>query len=180
MYVILGASGNTGHIVATTLLSRQQKVRVVGRNSSHLQPLASKGAEVAIADVTDAGALSKAFHNANAAYVMLPPNLTTNDPRGFQERISDAIAAAVKSSGIKNVVSLSSVGADKPSGTGPIVGLRNLELKLNQIDGVNLLHLRAGYFMENTLPQAAIIRAMGSAIGPVRAEIGRASCRERV
>src|SRR5215470_6334118 len=99
MYVVMGASGNTGHVVATNLLSRGQKVRVVGRNSAHLQPLASKGAEPFIADVSDAGALTKAFHGADSAYVMIPPNITSKDPLGHSSRVSDAIATAVKNSG---------------------------------------------------------------------------------
>jgi uncharacterized protein YbjT (DUF2867 family) len=171
MYVVLGASGNSGHIVAQNLLARQQKVRVVGRNAAHLQPHAAQGAEIFIGDITDAAAITKAFNHADSAYVMIPPNLASDDPRGYQERVSDAIAAAVKSTGIKNVVSLSSIGADKNKGTGPIVGLHNLEQKLNQIDSANLLHLRAGYFMENTLPQVGAVRMAGAVIGPVRPDL---------
>ncbi len=168
MYVVLGASGNTGHIVAQNLLARQQKVRVVGRNAAHLQSHAAQGAEIFIGDVTDAAALTKAFNHADSAYVMIPPNPTSNDPLAYAERAGDAIAAAVKNTGIKNIVSLSSFGSDKTKGTGPVVGLHNLEQKLNQIDTANVLHLRAGYFMENTLPQAGVIRMTGSMIGPVR------------
>jgi len=171
MYVVLGASGNTGHIVATNLLTNGKKVRVVGRNPAHLQPFAAKGAETFIADVTDAGALAKAFHQADSAYVMIPPNPTSNDPLGYSNRVSDAIASAVKNAGTKNVVALSSIGADKPTGTGPVVGLHNLEQKLNQIQTANVLYLRAGYFMENTLPQANAIRQMGSVAGPLRADL---------
>jgi len=167
MYVVLGASGNTGKVVAKNLLARGQKVRVVGRNAARLQPLAAEGAEIFIGDVTDASALTKAFHKADAAYVMIPPNATNNDVRAYQDGVSDAIAAAVRNAGVKNIVSLSSFGADKPSGTGPVVGLHDLEQKLNQIDGANVLHLRAGYFMENTLPQVGAIRMVGSMIGPV-------------
>jgi uncharacterized protein YbjT (DUF2867 family) len=168
MYVVLGASGNTGHIVAQNLLARQKKVRVIGRDAARLQPHAAQGAEIFVADVTDASALTKAFQHADSAYVMIPPNHTSTDPLGYEERVSDAIAAAVKNTGIQNVVSLSSFGADKAKGTGPVVGLHNLEQKLNQIDTVNVLHLRPGYFMENTLPQVAAIRMAGSAIGPLR------------
>jgi uncharacterized protein YbjT (DUF2867 family) len=171
MYAILGASGNTGHVVAKTLLERGQKVRAIGRNATHLQPLAAQGAEVFVADVTDAAALTKAFHDADSAYVMIPPNPASSDPLGYENRVGDAIATAVRSTKVKNVVSLSSFGADKPSGTGPVVGLHNLEQKLNQIDTANVLHLRAGYFMENTLGQAGAIRMMGSAVGPVRPDL---------
>jgi uncharacterized protein YbjT (DUF2867 family) len=171
MYVVLGASGNTGHVVAQNLLARQQKVRVVGRNAARLQPHAAQGAEIFLGDVTDAAALTKAFHHADSAYVMIPSNHTINDPLAYEERVSDAIAAAVKNTGIKNVVSLSGFGADKTKGTGPVIGLHNLEQKLNQIDTANVLHLRAGYFMENTLPQVGAIRMAGSAVGPVRPDL---------
>jgi uncharacterized protein YbjT (DUF2867 family) len=171
MYVVLGASGNTGQVVAKNLLARQQKVRVVGRNSAHLQPLAAQGAEIFVGDVTDSSVLTKAFQRADSAYVMIPPNPTSDDPLAYAERVSDAIAAAVKSAGIKNVVSLSSLGADKPDRTGPVLGLHHLEQKLNQIESANVLHLRAGYFMENTLPQVHTIRLTGSVIGPLRPDL---------
>jgi uncharacterized protein YbjT (DUF2867 family) len=171
MYVVLGASGNTGHVVANNLLAGGQKVRVVGRNAAHLQTLAAKGAETFIADVTDPGALAKAFDEAEAAYVMIPPNTTSSDPLGYSNRVGDAITAAVQNAGTKNVVALSSVGADKASGTGPVVGLYNLEQKLNQIIGANVLHLRAAYFMENTLPQVNAIRMMGAVGSPLRADL---------
>ncbi len=171
MYVVLGASGNTGHVVAKNLLADGQKVRVVGRNAVHLQTLAAEGAEIFVGDATDATALTKAFHKAESAYVMIPPNHTSHDFRGFQERISDAIAAGVQNAGVKNIVSLSSFGADKSNGTGPVVGLHNLEQKLNQISDTNVLHLRAGYFMENSLPQVNVITTLGSAVGPVRPDL---------
>jgi uncharacterized protein YbjT (DUF2867 family) len=171
MYVIMGASGNTGHTVAENLLAREQKVRVVGRNAAHLEPLAVKGAEIFVADVSDTAALTKAFDQADSAYVMIPPNITSNDPLGYSNRVSDAIAAAVQNAGTKNIVALSSIGADKPSGTGPVLGLHHLEQKLNQISSANVLHLRAAYFMENTLPQANAIRKMGYSVGPLRPDL---------
>jgi uncharacterized protein YbjT (DUF2867 family) len=171
MHVILGASGHTGHLVASQLLAGGQKVRAVGRSPAHLQPLTAKGAEPFIADVTDAAALAKAFHQADSAYVMIPPNPASTDPSDYSNRVSDAIAAAVKAAGTRNVVALSSIGADKPSGTGPVVGLHNLEQKLNQIDAANVLHLRAGYFMENTLAQVNAIRQMGAMATPLRPDL---------
>lgn len=171
MLVVLGASGHTGQVVARNLLSRGQKVRVVGRNAERLRDLAAKGAEVFVGDAADAPALTKALKGADGAYVMIPPDVTGHDYRAFQGRVSDAIAASVENAGLKNVVSLSSVGADKPSGTGPVAGLYDLEQKLNQVGGANVLHLRAGYFMENTLAQVAVIRMMGSMAGPVRPDL---------
>lgn len=171
MYVILGASGNTGHIVARNLLAHGRKVRVVGRNAAHLQPLAAAGAEIFVGDVTDAASLTRSFQQADSAYLMIPPNPASNNVRSYQEKVSDAIALAVKNARLTNVVTLSSIGADKPAGTGPVVGLHNLEQKLNQIEGMNVLHVRAGYFMENTLPQVGAIRMTGSVVGPLRPDL---------
>ncbi len=68
-------------------------------------------------------------------------------------------------------LTLSSVGADKPAKTGPVVGLHNFEQELDKVKGLNILHLRAGYFMENTLAQVEIIRTMGITAGPLRADL---------
>ena len=171
MFAVLGASGHTGRVVAENLLKQGQKVRVVGRSADRLRDLGNEGAEIVVADATDAPGLTKALRDVDGAYVLVPPNSTSNDYRAFQDRVSDAIAAAVQNSGIKRVVALSSIGADKASGTGPVVGLYNLEQKLKQIDGVNVLNLRAGYFMENTLPQVAVVRMMGSLVGPLRPDL---------
>src|SRR5215469_10253257 len=171
MYVITGATGHTGSTAAKSLLSRGQKVRVVGRNPDHLKTLASAGAEVFVCDVTDSKRLTEAFRGADTAYLMMPPNITSSDVRAFQEQVSDSFASAVAASKLKHVVSLSSIGADKPSNTGPVIGLHNMEQKLNKIDGINVLHLRAGYFMENTLGQAGAIRAFGKTMGPLRPDL---------
>ena len=129
MYVVLGASGNTGHVVAKNLLSQGKKVRVVGRSAEHLKDLAADGAEVVACDLVDGPALAKAFKGADSAYVMIPPNLTSNDSRAFQDRISDAIAAAIENAGVKNVVSLSSIGAENRAA--PVLLSGSIILKKN-------------------------------------------------
>jgi uncharacterized protein YbjT (DUF2867 family) len=156
-YVILGASGNTGSVVAEFLLSKDQRVRVVGRDAGRLQRFVDKGAEAFMAELSDAAALTKAFKGARAAYLLLPPVKS----RESQTRESDAIAKAVKESGLGFAVHLSSYGAQVPERTGPLVGLHASEEKLNAISNVNVLHLRAGYFMENNLAVIGMIQGMG-------------------
>jgi uncharacterized protein YbjT (DUF2867 family) len=157
MYVILGASGNTGSIIADSLLSKGKKVRVVGRDAARLQRFVRKGAEAFTGDVSDAVALTKAFRGARAAYLMLPPIVSRED----QERESDAIAKAVTESGLRYAVHLSSYGAHVPEGTGPVTGLHSSEQKLNAIGGLNVLHLRAAYFIENNLAAISMIQESG-------------------
>jgi uncharacterized protein YbjT (DUF2867 family) len=171
MYVVIGATGNTGRVVASHLLDKKKTVRVIGRSKERLQPLVDRGAEAFVADLSDQAALTKAFTGAEGAYAMIPPNGTSQDFRSEQQRLAKAVAGALESAQVKHAVALSSIGADKEAGTGPVAGLHEFEEILNRVAGLNVLHLRAGYFMENTLGQAAAIHAMGFAVGPLRGDL---------
>jgi uncharacterized protein YbjT (DUF2867 family) len=171
MYVITGATGNTGSVVGEKLLAKGENVRVVGRDAKRLERFAQRGAEPFVADATDAGALTKAFSGAKAAYAMIPPNISSPDVRAYEERVNDALFSAIEKNAVKHAVVLSSFGADKPHKTGPVVGLHNLEGKLNEIPGLNALYLRAGYFMENILPQVGVIKSFGDMAGPVKGDL---------
>jgi uncharacterized protein YbjT (DUF2867 family) len=157
MYVILGANGHTGSIIADSLLLKGAKVRVTGRDPGRLERFVRKGAKAVTANLSDGAALTEAFNGADAAYLMLPPVTSRDD----QERQSDAIATAVKESGLRYAVHLSSYGAQVPEGTGPVAGLHASEQKLNAISGLNVLHLRAALFMENLLAAIGMIHGMG-------------------
>jgi uncharacterized protein YbjT (DUF2867 family) len=161
MNVLLGAHGNITSRVAAALLDRRQPVRVIGRNPAALESLRRRGADIAIGDARDAAFLSQAFAGASAAYVMIPPAYDAPDMRRSQAAFGTAIASALARSGVRRVVNLSSVGAQLPAGTGPIASLHDQEQRLNALPGVDLLHLRPGYFMENHLHAAASIAALG-------------------
>ena len=171
MYAILGATGHTGSVTAEKLLAAGQKVRVIGRDAGRLERFSQKGAEAVVADATDAALLERAFAGARAVYALIPPNIGAPDVRAYQEKVSDAISAAIQKSGISYVVLLSSFGGDKTSGTGPVVALHNFEEKLESIRGLNLISLRAGYFMENLLAQVGIISSLGFMATPLRADL---------
>ena len=83
MYVILGASGHTGSIIANSLLLKGEKVRVVGRDAGRLQRFVRKGAEAFTANVSDAAALTKAFSGARRGILDVaagePPGRTRSD-----------------------------------------------------------------------------------------------------
>ena len=171
MFVITGATGYTGSVAAEKLLASGAKVRVIGRDAKRLERFSQKGAEAVVADMTDAAALEKAFSGARAVYALIPPNIAATDVRAYQERVTDALAAAIRNNGIAYAIALSSTGADKSYGTGPVVGLHSLEEKLESIDGLNVLSLRCGYFFQNLLPQTGIIQSLGFMAGPVRADV---------
>jgi uncharacterized protein YbjT (DUF2867 family) len=171
MYVVTGATGNTGNVIARKLLAEGQEVRAVGRSADRLAPLTAEGAEPFVCELTDAAALVKAFSGARAVYAIIPPSMTSSNYRADQAKVADAIAYAIEEAQVKYAVSLSSVGADKAEGTGPVAGSHYLEQKLNRIPELNVLHLRPAYFMENTLAQIGVIQTMGITAGPLRADL---------
>jgi uncharacterized protein YbjT (DUF2867 family) len=171
MHVITGATGHTGSIAAENLLASGAKVRVIGRDAKRLERFSRAGAEAVVADMTDEAALEAAFSGARAVYAVMPPNISAPDVRTYQERVTDSLASAIRNNGVAYAVALSSTGADKTFGTGPVLGVHSLEKKLESIGGLNTLSLRCGYFMENLLPQIGIIQSLGFMAGPVRADV---------
>lgn len=170
MIVILGATGRTGGAAARDLFEKDEKLRLVGRDEKKLWSLVQKDAEVFVGNIEDAAVLEKAFEGAEAAYLVVPEDTSQQDLRAHQERVTDSFAAAVASAGVPHVVALSSIGAQHAEKTGPIVGLHNLEQKLNGIPGLNALYLRAGYFMENLLLSLAPLHSMGMLPGGLRGD----------
>ncbi|HTP49169.1 MAG TPA: NAD(P)H-binding protein [Anaeromyxobacteraceae bacterium] len=170
IYAILGATGHVGGLAASKLLDKGKKVRVVGRNAGKLKALGDRGAEVAIADVQDAKALAKAFAGADAAFVLVPPNFQTPSFRTYQRNVVSALAASLEAAGIGNVITLSSVGADRPDQNGPVAGLYEMEQRLNRLAG-NVLHLRPGFFMENNLMSIGMVKGMGMLGSATRGDV---------
>jgi len=171
MYTILGATGHIGTVIARKLLEKGESVRVFGRSPERLRDFVEKGAEAAVGDVKDVATLTQALSGARAAFLMVPPSMTAEDYRTEQDQTTTALAAAAKASGLQYAVNLSSYGAQAPSGTGPILGLHFGEKKLNEVEKLNLLHLRPGYFMENHLSGIGVIQTMGIYGSAVRGDL---------
>jgi uncharacterized protein YbjT (DUF2867 family) len=171
MYVITGATGNTGKVIASTLLEAGKKVRIVGRDAEKAKELTDKGAELFQGSTDDTELLKKAFDGATAVYAMLPMNMQAADYTAFQTEHAVAIAEALKACNVKYVVSLSSQGAHLESDSGVILGLRKMEQLFNNIDGLNTLHLRPCYFMENALGMIGMIKESGIMGSPVKGDL---------
>lgn len=148
-FAIAGVSGNTGKVAAETLLAQGKKVRVIVRDAAKGEAWKTKGAEVAVADLADSAALTKAFAGISGAYVLVPPNMAAADFGAYQDGITESLRAAIAAANVPHVVLLSSVGAQLPSGTGPIAGLHRTENTLKTVSGTHFSFLRAGYFIEN-------------------------------
>jgi len=148
MFVVLGASGHTGKVVGETLLRQNKKVRVVLHDAAKGKAWGEAGADVAVADVDDGAALGRAFSGAEGAYLLLPPNFSSNRVRADNNRRAQTIAEAIEAARVPHVVLLSSVGAQQLDGTGPVLGLRDAEEVFSRARAAVTV-IRAAYFMEN-------------------------------
>ena len=161
-YIITGASGNTGSLIAKNLLKANHEVVVISRNEEKLKSLVALGATSAIGDLENTSFLTETLKGADAVYVLNPPKYDLEeDWRTYQDRISDSFVVAIKNSGIKNVVLLSSMGSQLPAGNGPVAGLYYLETKLKEIEGLNTYALRPGFFIQNLYAQIPLIKHAG-------------------
>ncbi|MCY1074654.1 NmrA family NAD(P)-binding protein [Archangium lansingense] len=149
MFVVTGASGHTGSVVARTLLEQGRRVRVILRDEEKAEPWRQWGAEVVLADLRDVAALAMAMVGARGAYLIVPPPVPAST--GVMEAcwsVVDSMRRAVEESGLPHFVLLSSVGAQHPEGTGFVKTLYLAERELGSL-GRPMTILRSAYFMEN-------------------------------
>ncbi len=158
MISVMGATGNTGKKIAERLLIAGESVRGLARTENKLAELQNAGAEVLAGDTNDAAFLTTAFRGADAVYTLLPTDPSSPDYRAAQDRQGEAIVKAVRDSGVKYVVALSSLGGDLSKGTGVIEGLHAQEERLKQLEGVNVLLLRPVSFFENFYNSLGLIK----------------------
>ncbi len=158
MITITGATGKTGSKIANLLIEKGKKIRVIGRSEERLKVFKERGADIAVGDQGDFSFLSRAFKESDAVYLMIPPRMDVNDYRAHYNNMGNIAVEAIRKSKVKQVVFLSSLGAELDSGSGPIIGLHDMELKLGMLKKVSMAIVRAGYFMENTLMNASLIK----------------------
>jgi uncharacterized protein YbjT (DUF2867 family) len=171
MIAVMGASGNTGGRISEQLLHAGEKVRALGRSAAKLAGLESRGAEVRTVDASDAASMTSAFRSADAVYTLLPPDLQARNFCKKWDQQGEAIVQAIRGSGVRSVVFLSSIGADLADGTGPIAGLHAQEERLRLLQGVNVLILRPGAFFENFRAALHLIKSQGINGGAVAPDL---------
>ena len=160
MLAVAGVSGRVGGAIAESLFKQDRRFRVIVRDEAKGAIWKQRGAEVAVASLGDAAALTEALRGARAAFLLLPPDYGAQDLLAAQRLVADAIAAAVEASGIFHLVLLSSMGAWLDEGTGPIVALHHLE-RVTRKTARSITILRGAYFLENWLPGLEPARKQG-------------------
>ncbi len=158
MYAVAGVTGQTGRAVAQALRDAGAEVRALVRKPEQAEALAKEGFDTRVLDLGDTDKLTAALSGLQGAYLLLPP-FYGEGVIGHQDRVARSIGGALGAAELPRVVLLSSIGAQHPSGTGPIVPCHRLEH--HAADVPNVTFLRAGYFLENWLLVADAVREHG-------------------
>ena len=149
-YVVTGATGQVGSAVVDYLISQSVPVRVVIRSENKAESFRLRNIDVAIADLSDAKALTKAFQGAKAVFAMNPPAYDTSDMHAVAATVGQALASAIKAAKVERVVVLSSVGSERDSKTGNILTTYILENTLRE-SAPQVVMVRAASFTDNWL-----------------------------
>jgi uncharacterized protein YbjT (DUF2867 family) len=160
-FVVTGAAGHVSKPLTELLLEKGHDVTVVGRNRKNLEGLVRLGAKAAIGDMDDVPFLTETFKGADGLYLMLPPMWNSEDQKKQSIQYAQNFSTAIRATGVKNVVYLSSYGAHRLHDAGAISGCGLAEGALNKLETVNVLSLRAGYFYSNLLLSLDLVKTSG-------------------
>lgn len=167
-YIITGSLGHISAPIVEQLVKGNHDVVVISSNADRKDAIEKLGAKAAIGSLEDLAFLQKTFSGADSVYLMIPPNMQASDFLAYQRNVADNYIEAIKNTGVKYVVVLSSIGAHMRKGAGPIDGLAYLEERLTEIKGINVLNLRPSYFFYNLFAMSGMIKQanmMGSNFG---------------
>jgi len=159
MYAITGITGQVGSALANALFAAGKPFRAIVRDAAKGVAFAERGAEVAVADVDDTPALTRAFEGAEAVFVLLPPLFDPSPGYPESTRSIASLRDALLAARPDRVVVLSTVGAHATE--------ENLLSQLGRMEGLlgklpmPVTFLRAGWFFENAQWDVAAARETG-------------------
>ncbi|MBC5862821.1 NmrA family NAD(P)-binding protein [Flavobacterium turcicum] len=160
--IVTGSLGNISKPLTEELVQKGHQVIVISSNIEKLQAIENLGAIAAIGSVDDGDFLAKTFYDADVVYTMVPPNyFADEDIREYYRKIGIIYKKAIKESGVKRVVNLSSYGAHLDKGTGIILGSHFVEQTLNELSDVKITHIRPTYFYYNLMNLIPMIKSSG-------------------
>lgn len=163
--VVTGSLGHISKPLVANLVSKGHDITIISSNADKQKAIETLGAVAAIGALEDAYFLTATFKGADAVYTMVPPNNYFNhdlDLTAYYNKLGRNYAQAIKQSGVKKVVNLSSIGAHLEKGSGILIGTHNVEGILNELSGeVEITHLRPTSFYYNLYGYTHMIKNEG-------------------
>lgn len=158
---ITGSLGNIGKPLTEDLAKAGHNVTVITSNKKRTKDIESLGAKAAVGKLDDSKFVTETFASADAVFCMIPPDFSQVDQLEYYSRLGKTYAEAIRKTGVKRVVHLSSYGAHLPSGTGFISGSYHTEQIFLDIPNITLTLLRPTFFYYNLLHFIDMIKHAG-------------------
>jgi len=151
IYLITGATGNIGRLVAQRLIERCERPRVFVRDAKKARALYGDRVDVLVGDLADALALKAACEGIDGLFLVNSgPELAARD---------QAAARAAKAAGVGHLVKLSSFDAREPNvGTGVWHAQGECAIRAS---GIAFTFVQPSGFMANALFWAKSIKTEG-------------------
>ena len=162
---LTGSLGRIGTPLTQMLTNEGHSVTVISSNPSRRSEINAMGAIPAIGRLQDVDFLTVCFKDADVVYTLTPPANYFDqdlDLLGYFKELGHSFAEAVRQSGVKRVVNLSSIGAHLYKGNGILKGTFYVENSLNNLpDDVAVTHVRPTEIYYNLFQFIPLIKEHG-------------------
>ena len=162
---VTGSLGNISKPLTQALVQKGHVVTVISSKAEKQKDIETLGAAAAIGSLEDLKFLTATFSGADAVYCMVPPNNYFDhklDLLAYYRRLGHNYAQAIRLSGTKHVVNLSSIGAHLEKGNGILLGAHDVETILNQLPSeTTITHIRPTSFYYNLLGYVEMVKNEG-------------------
>ncbi|BAU52799.1 NAD(P)H-binding protein [Mucilaginibacter gotjawali] len=162
--ILTGSLGHIGKPLTETLVQKGHAVTVISSNPEKQKDIEVLGATAAIGSIEDADFLTATFAGADAVYTMVmggnyfDPNF---DLTAYCSNIAQNYVQAIRLSGVKRVVHLSSIGAHMDKNSGLILAHHNVEVILDKLADVAITFMRPVGFYYNLFSFVPMIKNTG-------------------
>ncbi|GBG96583.1 NAD(P)H-binding protein [Lactococcus termiticola] len=168
---LLGSLGNINQHTIPRLVTDGHEVTVVTSSSERVAAIEALGAKAAVGQMEDVDFLTKTFTGQDLVYLMIAMSGTPNE-KAVEERAA-IYSQAIKDSGVKQVVNLSSVGAQTPE-AGILYQYHHMEDALDAVETSTVSHIRPVGFYTNLFAQLETIKSQGKIFDAISPETKRA------
>ena len=162
--ILTGSLGHIGKPLAQELVEKGHAVTIISSNPEKQKDIEALGATAAIGSIEDADFLTATFTDADLVYTMIVGGSFTDpafDLVAHSRKLADNYTQAIKQSGVKRVIHLSSIGAHLAKDSGLILGHHAAEVILNKLNDVSITFMRPVGFYYNMYGFVPIIKNQG-------------------
>ncbi|HUI87500.1 MAG TPA: NAD(P)H-binding protein [Anaerolineales bacterium] len=164
--IVTGSLGHISKLLTEELVGKGHSVTVVSSKAERQKDIEALGAKAAIGTMADADFLAMSFAGADAVYCMLSTGGSYSDqnldPMAYASKVANNYKHAIRQSGVKRVVNLSSIGAHTNKGNGLLAFYYDVENILNTLPSdVGITFMRPVGFYQNLLGFINAIKTQG-------------------